>query len=80
MSGDHNQYQRDQENGSYMYTLPPQEHVHLSFYAPPPVVGYWVLPGSKKGSETKFQMTSKPKWFHRLMMKWILGWVWEDKK
>ena len=80
MSGDHNQYQRDQENVSYMYTLPPQEHVHLSFYAPPPVVGYWVFPGSKKGSETKFQMAGKPKWFHRLMMKWILGWVWEDVK
>ena len=80
MSGDHNQYQRDQENVSYMYTFPPQEHVHLSFYAPPPVVGYWVFPGSKKGFETKFSMTGKPNWFHRLMMKWAFGWIWEDVK
>jgi hypothetical protein len=41
--------QRDQENVSYMYTLPPQEHVQLSFYKPPPVIGYWLLPGSPKG-------------------------------
>jgi hypothetical protein len=80
MSGDHNQYQRDQENVSYMYTLPPQEHVQLSFYKPPPVIGYWLLPGSKKGFETKFSMTGKPNRFHRMMMKLAFGWVWEDVK
>jgi hypothetical protein len=80
MSGDHNQYQRDQENASYMYSMPPQDHVRLSFYAPPPVVGYWVFPGSKKGYETKFAMLGKPNRFHRLMMKLALGWVWEDVK
>ena len=76
-------YQRDKENVSYMYTLPPQEilsNVRLSFYEPPPTVGYWVFPGSKKGFETKFSMTGKPNRFHRLMMKWVLGWVWEDVK
>ncbi len=83
MSGDHNQYQRDQENVSYMYSMPPQEilsHAHLSFYLPPPTVGYWVLPGSEKGFETKFSMTGKPNRFHRMMMKLLLGWVWEDVK
>lgn len=80
MINDDNQYKRDQENVSYMYSMPPQEHVHLSFYAPPPVVGYWVFSGSKKGSETKFSMTGKPNWFNRLMMKWAFGWIWEDVK
>lgn len=80
MSGDYNQYQRDKTNVSYMYTMPPQEHVHLSFYTPPPIVGYWVFPGSIKGGETKFAMCGKPNRLHRLMMKWVLGWVWEDVK
>lgn len=73
-------YTRDATNVSYMYTLPPQKHVQLSFYNPPPTVGYWVLPGSEKGFETKFSMTGKPNRFHRMMMKLALGWVWEDVK
>lgn len=73
-------YTRDETNVGYMYTLPPQEHVRFSFYKPPPTVGYWVLPGSKKGFETKFSMTGKPNRFHRMMMKLLLGWIWEDVK
>lgn len=52
----------------------------LTFYQPPPIVGYWVFPGSKKGWETKFSMYGKPNPFHRWMMRWVLGWVWEDVK
>lgn len=63
-----------------IYTLPPQEHIKLSFYETPSIVGYWVLPGSKKGFGTKFGMIAKPNKFHRLMMQWMLGWVWEDVK
>jgi len=73
MSGDHNMNQSDQFTFS-------SKHLHLGFYKPPACVGYWVFPGSKKGYETKFSMTGKPNWFHRLMMKWLMGWVWEDVK
>jgi len=81
MSGDQNQYQRDQENVSYMYTMPPQEilsHTHLSFYLPPPTVGYWVVPnGDPIAGYTKFPTYSVPRWHHRYFMNLIFGWKWE---
>ena len=38
MSGDHNQYQRDEENVSYMYTLPEQGALHISVPLPDPQI------------------------------------------
>ena len=38
MSGDHNQYQRDKENISYMYTLPEQGALHISEPLPDPQI------------------------------------------
>ena len=39
---------------------------------PPPVVGSYELRG------VGFYLTVKPCWFHRLMVRWILGWKWRD--
>jgi len=37
-------------------------------------VGYFeVLP------KYHWHVTTKPNWFHRLMMRWLLGWKWSDK-
>lgn len=41
MSGDHNQYQRDKENISYMYTLPEQGALCISTPLPDPQIT-WV--------------------------------------
>ena len=38
MSGDHNQYQRDQENVSYMYTLPENGALRISVPLPDPQI------------------------------------------
>lgn len=58
---------------SKLYTLELQKPSDLSFYLPPPVVGYICLnPNFKIGS------TKKPNWFHRKMIHWVFGWVWED--
>ena len=73
-------YTRDETNVSYMYTLPPKEHVQLRLYKPPPVIGYWVLPGSAEAAPRKFAMFEKPNRFHRMMVKLALGWIWEDVK
>lgn len=46
---------------------------------PPPPVGWWVLPGDG-AYKTKLSAYSKPNWFHRKMMLWILGFKWEEAK
>lgn len=46
---------------------------------PPPAAGWWVFPGSIPGCETKFAVPSKPSWYHRTMMRLLLGMKWEDK-
>ena len=38
MNEDHNQYQRDEENVSYMYTLPEQGALHISEPLPDPQI------------------------------------------
>ena len=38
MSGDHNQYQRDEENVSYMYTLPESGALRISMPMPDPEI------------------------------------------
>ena len=53
-----------------MYTL----------HTPPPPVGYWELPGSTPQFGTRFSAIKKPNWFHRTMMRVLLGWTWRDFK
>lgn len=48
------------------------------FHGSPPIVGYWILPGSSELQQFKFGMTAKPNWFHRHMMQLLLGWKWEN--
>lgn len=45
---------------------------------PPPVVGWWILPGSIPTNCTKFSVRARPNWLHRKMMQWLMGWKWED--
>jgi hypothetical protein len=49
-----------------------------SVSTPPPIIGYWVLPGSSSAYTTTFAGYSKPNWFHRKMMQVVLGWKWKD--
>ena len=44
----------------------------------PNIVGYWILPGSNTFQKFTFAMPAKPNWFHRLTMRLLLGWKWED--
>lgn len=38
----------------------------------PAVGAYWI------GDGIGFHMLTRPSWFHRLMMRLLLGWVWKD--
>ena len=49
-------------------------------HTPPPVIGYWVMPGGTKAWQTKFAVYTKPRWHVRKMMLWVFGWGWEDSK
>ena len=42
--------------------------------------GYDITGGGDKAHSIIFNMTKKPKWFHRFCAKLFLGWVWVDKK
>ena len=49
--------------------------------APPPVVGYWVLPPHNTPYKSKFAVyCSKPNWLHRTALRIVLGMKWEDEK
>ena len=44
-------------------------------YDPPKAVGYMeILPS------VEYHITKKPKWFHRIMVRILLGWKWVDYK
>jgi hypothetical protein len=43
------------------------------------VCGWWVFPGGYVGFRNQFAAYSKPNWFHKKMMKLILGIQWEDR-
>lgn len=45
---------------------------------PPTVAGWWHAPGSTPTWTTKFAVASKPVWFHRMMMRAMFGFKWED--
>jgi len=49
-----------------------------SIYNPPKVVGWWILPGSCGSAAVKIACYTKPSWFNIKMMKYILGFTWED--
>lgn len=44
----------------------------------PKYVGLWRLPGSTAACRVEFASPTKPNWFHRFMMKTLLGWEWRD--
>jgi hypothetical protein len=46
---------------------------------PPPICGYWVLPCQEEAYATMFAAYSRPNWFHRKMMSWVLGFKWREK-
>lgn len=52
----------------------------VTFSSPPPLVGYWVMPGGTATWYTKFAVYKKPRWHVRKMMLWVFGWDWEDAK
>ena len=54
-----------------------QKEMNLKVNLPEPIIGYWVLPGSGI-SMTMFSAWSRPNWFHRKMMLWMLGWKWKE--
>jgi len=50
-----------------------------AFYSPCEVVGGYRM--GKQGTDyIQFNITYKPNWFHRQMMKLCLGWYWYDAK
>jgi hypothetical protein len=62
----------------HMWTVKETEPYKL--YTPPPVVGWWVLPGSSSYSAFKIACYTKPRWFTIKMMKYILDFTWKDTK
>ena len=40
------------------------------------VGGYRI--GKLESGYTQFNLTKKPNWFHRQIVKWFLGWYWFD--
>jgi len=49
-------------------------------YAPPEIVGYWIVPGGGEGLHYRIPTIKKPNWFHLKMMWWLLGWEWRVSK
>jgi len=49
-------------------------------YTPPPVVGWWVFPGSHGAHACKIACYTKPRWLNIKLMKSILGFGYEDVK
>lgn len=49
----------------------------LKVITPPEYVGGYRI-GKLESGYTQFNLTYKPNWFHRQMMKWCLGWYWYD--
>jgi len=52
----------------------PDPEPSIKFTAPP-VGAYW-LGGVNAG--VGFTLNTKPRWLHRVMMRWAFGWVWRD--
>jgi len=54
-----------------------KDTMHLAHAAPRPAGAYWVG-GVDEG--VAFTLRARPRWWHRLMMRWACGWVWVDEK
>ena len=52
---------------------------NLTFIPPTKYVGGYRI-GKLNSGYIQFNLTYKPNWFHRQMMKWCLGWYWYDEK
>lgn len=52
---------------------------NLTFISPPEYVGGYII-GKLDTGYIQFNLTYKPNWFHRQMMKLCLGWYWFDAK
>jgi hypothetical protein len=48
------------------------------FQKPPPVLGYWVLPGGLPNAKIKFGVTKRVRWLTKKMMKLLMQWDYED--
>jgi hypothetical protein len=49
---------------------------HITINLPPPPAGAYWIGGVEYG--LAFNLARRPKWWHRLMMRWAFGWVWVD--
>ena len=47
-------------------------------WSPPPVVGWWVFPGSLRGNAFKISCYTKPRWLNIKLMKYLLGFGYEE--
>ena len=52
---------------------------NLTFIAPPEYVGGYRL-GKQDTGYFQINLTHKPKWLHRQMMRIFFGWYWFDEK
>ena len=48
------------------------------FWTPPPAVGWWVLPGAYGGNACKIACYTKPRWLNIKLMKYLLGFGYEE--
>ena len=48
-------------------------------YQPPKVVGYWILNGNVDNHWIAFSCYKKPCWFHRTMMRLLLGFDYREE-
>lgn len=62
----------DSKHDDVVDALPPH---HFTFNTGPAPVGFYSL---GRGPGTRFMLTQRPNWFHRLMVRLVLGWRWED--
>lgn len=44
----------------------------------PGYVGYWDVVPPNDGTSFRIYRPTRPNFFHRLMNKWLIGWVWND--
>ena len=69
-----------EENGSLRFTsdgktLAEFTYEGVKFYEPPKYAGGYRFGGHIR---VQFNVTTKPCWFHRKMVKLVLGWEWVD--
>lgn len=44
----------------------------------PGYVGYWDVIPPRGANHFRIYRPNRPNFFHRLMNKWLIGWVWND--